>query len=260
MGSFEIERQDSTKTCVVRLSGDIDMAIVPELRAQVEEMIDTGCQNVVLSLGDVDYVDSSALGLLVGLDHKLRPFGGRLVLADSSRDVSRILELSGLVSVAASIVMSANVESALEGLQLPRVSAEPLWIKTFDMPIDVNQLSSVREKVCDVLRPLGFPESSLFDMKVALGEALANALRHGVIKPDEGKVEVRTAAYDDRIIMEVVDNGPGFDGCHTAEHDLYAPSGRGIMFMQALMDRVEFDCSDDGGTIVRLIKHRPGTA
>jgi serine/threonine-protein kinase RsbW len=198
--------------------------------------------------------------LLVGLDHKLRPFGGRLILADSSKDVSRILELSGLVSVAASITMSPTVESALEGLQLPKTVTEQLWEKSFEMPIDVNQLSPTREQVCSELRPLGFPESSLFDMKVALGEALANALRHGVIKPDEGEIRVRVAAYDDRVIIEVQDNGPGFDGNHAAEHDLYAPSGRGVMFMQALMDRVEFERVDTGGTLVRLVKHRPGRA
>lgn len=260
MGSFEIERQSPVSTCVVRLSGDIDMSVVPDLRAKLEETIDAGCHNVVLSLQDVDYVDSSALGLLVGLDHRLRPFGGRLVLSDSNKDVSRILELSGLVSVAASIVMSPTVESALEGLQLPKAATEMLWEKDFQMPIDVNQLSPIREQVCAALRPLGFPESSLFDTKVALGEALANALRHGVIKPDEGEVHVHLVAYDDRVVIEVVDNGPGFDGCHVAEHDLYAPGGRGIMFMQALMDRVEFECVPTGGTRVRLVKHRPGWA
>lgn len=257
MNDFEITRSSGSDTCVARLSGDVDMAVVPDLRDEINQMIDAGCRNVVLALGEVVYVDSSALGLLVGLDHKLRPLGGRLVLADSTRDVSRILELSGLVTVAASIVMSPSVESALEGLELPPVVTEPIWTTRIEMPIDVNQLSPVREQVSDALRPLGFPESSLFDMKVALGEALANALRHGVVDPGKGEVWVDVIAYDDRVVMEVGDNGPGFDGCHTADHDLYSPSGRGIMFMQALMDRVEFDCAPSGGTVVRLIKHRP---
>jgi anti-anti-sigma factor len=240
------------------MSGDIDMAVVPELRGALDETLDGGCANVVLDLEHVTYADSSALGLLVWLDHRLRPVGGRLVLAGAQRDVARILELSGLVTVAASIAMSANVPAALEGLDLPPVSGDPLWEREIDLATDVNQLSAVREQVCDILSPLGFPESSLFDIKVALGEALANAMRHGAPTEVEGAVRVKVSAYGDRVVVEVMDNGSGFDGSHAGSDDLYAPSGRGIMFMRALMDVVEFDRSPLGGTLVRLTKHRAG--
>ena len=43
-----------------------------------------------------------------------------------------------------------------------------------------------------------------------------------------------------------------------ASDDLYAPSGRGIMFMRALMDRVDFEPAPGGGTLVRLTKHHRG--
>lgn len=257
---FEISKDNGPRACVVRLSGDIDMSVVPELREALDAALYGGCTNVVLDLAEVTYADSSALGLLVWLDHRLRPAGGRLVLAGARRDVARILELSGLVTVAASIAMSANVNAALEGLELPPISAEPLWDRELDMPLDVNELASVREQVCGIVEPLGFPESSLFDIKVALGEALANALRHGAPIEGVGDVRVHVVAYPDRIVLEVMDNGAGFDGEHVGSDDLYAPNGRGIMFMRALMDRVEFDSSPLGGTLVRLTKHRAGIA
>jgi anti-sigma regulatory factor (Ser/Thr protein kinase) len=68
---------------------------------------------------------------------------------------------------------------------------------------------------------------------------------------------VRIIAYEDRVVLEVMDNGPGFDGVHSGSQDVYAPSGRGIMFMNALMDRVEYLPSPVSGTLVRLTKHRP---
>lgn len=260
MSPFEITKDNGPRACVVRLSGDIDMSVVPELRKALDGALYGGCTNVVLDLAEVTYADSSALGLLVWLDHRLRPEGGRLVLAGARRDVARILELSGLVSVAASIAMSANVNAALEGLELPAVSSDPLWDREIDMPIDVNELSAVREHVCGIVEPLGFPESALFDIKVALGEALANAVRHGAPREGEGDVKVHVVAFSDRIVLEVMDNGQGFDGTHRGTDDLYAPNGRGIMFMRALMDRVEFDRSPLGGTLVRLTKHRAGVA
>jgi len=256
MATFDIAHELGPRACVVRLSGDLDMAIVPELRSRLDAALDVGCDNVVLDLTDVTYADSSALGLLVWLDHRLRPAGGRLVLAGATHDVARILELSGLVTVAASIAMSGTVSSALEGLELPDLPAQPLWRTEINMVADVNQLAVVREEVCSIVTPLGFPESSLFDIKVALGEALANAVRHGLPKDGEGEVRVDVIAYPDRVVLEVMDNGTGFDGTHSGSDDLYAPNGRGIMFMRALMDRVEYDTSPLGGTLVRLTKHR----
>ena len=89
-----------------------------------------------------------------------------------------------------------------------------------------------------------------------MGEALANAIRHGSPADGESEIRVRIRAYPERIVLEVLDNGPGFDGAHSGSEDLYAPGGRGIMFMRALMDRVEYDAPPTGGTVVRLTKHR----
>ncbi len=259
MAAFEIAEEMTQGTCVVRLSGDIDTAIVPELQTRLGSALASGCDNVVLDLCDVVYADSSALGLLVWLDHRLGPRGGRLVLTGANPDVERILELSGLVSFAESISTSADVTTALAGLQLTEVPADLLWHEELQIAADVNALSSARVRVCDLIQPLGFTDSAVFDVKVALGEALANAIRHGSGDTDES-VEIGVYAYDDRVVLEIRDSGCGFDGTPSTSEDLYAPGGRGIMFMRALMDRVEFETPESGGTSVRLVKHRNGGA
>jgi serine/threonine-protein kinase RsbW len=240
------------------LEGDIDMAMVPELRSGLESVLEGACANFVLDLTEVVYADSSALGFLVWLDHRLAPLGGRLVLAGANRDIARILELSGLVTVASSVTTSATVMGAIEGLELPEITSDPLWRKQVEIESDVGGLGAARESVCEIVAPLGFPDSALFDIKVALGEALANAVRHGAPRKGQGEVRVDVIGYPDRVVLEVMDNGSRFDGTHAGSDDLYAPGGRGIMFMQALMDRVDYDDSPLGGTLVRLTKHRPG--
>ncbi|NTU71544.1 MAG: anti-sigma factor antagonist [Coriobacteriia bacterium] len=256
MTSFDIENEPNTHTCIARLSGDVDTAVVPELQAKLDASMGGGCVNVVLDLSDVIYADSSALGLLVWLDHRLSPVGGRLMLAGASPDVQRVLELSGLIGVAKSIGSSSSVAQALEGLRLPEKPTRALWEHEFEMHPDVNELAGMRERVSELIAPLGFQESALFDIKVAMGEALANAVRHGSSEPDDAMIEVGVFAYEDRVMIEVRDSGDGFDGTPSPSDDLYAPGGRGIMFMRALMDRVEFTESVTGGTCVRLIKHR----
>jgi anti-anti-sigma factor len=256
MSTFEITEKHAPRSCVVRLSGDIDAGMVPELRDRLASSLSGGCANVVLDLADVVYADSSALGLLVWLDRQLIPVGGRLVLAAANPDVRRILELSGLIHVAASIATSSDVDAALEGLGMSETPSRRLWTEHFNMPASVDDLAAAREKACALIAPLGFSDTALFDIKVALGEALANAVRHGSANDDDPAVGVEVDAYDDRVVVEVRDKGCGFDGVQAASDDLYAPGGRGIMFMRALMDRVEFETPQSGGTLVRLVKHR----
>ncbi len=256
---FEKHYDFGPRACVVRLSGDIDMSVVPELRKDLDGALDAGCANLVLDLTAVDYADSSALGLLVWLNHRLRPASGRLVLAGANRDVSRILEISGLISVASTIATSANLASALEGLELGEPVSEPTWTQSIEVTPDPDRLAGAREDVCAMLADLGMPESALFDIKVALGEALANAIRHGVPRKGSAHIEVHVSAYDDRIVLAVTDNGPGFDGLSRKKRELYESSGRGVDFMRALMDRVEFSEPEGGGTTVSLVKHRVGT-
>lgn len=256
MASFSIASLIAPQTCVVRLCGDVDTAVVPELKHQLGSAMTSGCHNVVLDFSEALYVDSSALGLLVWLDRRLGPSGGRLVLAGANTDVQRILELSGLVNIAASIGTSTDVTTALAGLQLTEEPSEPLWRVEFEMLADVDNLAGARERACELIAPLEFADSAIFDIKVALGEALANAIRYGSSEAPNVPVQVGVSAYPDRVVLEVRDSGRGFNGVLEQSEDMYAPGGRGVMFMRALMDHVEFDTPDSGGTCVRLVKHR----
>ncbi len=256
---LRIEQPSGSPVCVVHIDGDMDMSVVPEIRSAVDRAVDGGCAHIVLDLAAVTYADSSALGLLVWLDRRLQPLNGRLVLAGAGRDVSRILELSGLIGLAPSIVMAGDAEQAVTGLEMPLPADEPLWERHLVVSARVEEMSRVRSDVCDLVEPLGLGEHEVFDLKVAVGEALANAVRHGSPGGEADRVDVTVGAYGDRVIVSVRDTGSGFDGVPAAGDDVYASGGRGIMFMRALMDRVEFAASDDGGTVVRLTKRLPAT-
>jgi anti-anti-sigma factor len=259
--SVRIDRQTTENVCVVHLEGDVDVAIVPEVRSAIDATIGGGCANLVLDLTAVTYADSSALGLLVWIDHRLSPRVGKLVLVGANRDVTRVLELSGLVGVAPSISTSPSVSSALEGLELRTETRTELWHESIDLLAKVESLSDARQKVVDRLCTVRLSDAALFDIKVAVGEALANAVRHGSPTGPTAMVHIDMSAYDDRVVIKVLDTGCGFSGEASCTGDVYASGGRGVMFMRALMDRVDFEVRPEGGTIVTLVKHiRPGAA
>jgi len=252
--NVEVHREAGSRACVVALSGEVDLAGVPEIRDELESIISSGCVDVVMDLTEVTYADSTALGLLVWVDRKLTPLDGKLVLCGANRDVGRILELSGLVDAAPTISSEADVSHALATVTPTENREEPLWVETLSTPADLAHLGATRERVVELLDRVGMDESSLFDVKVAVGEALANAVRHGSPMGRANDVVVQVEAFPDRVGIVVSDSGCGFDGAPEASDDVYAPSGRGIMFMRSLMDSVQFFRCKGGGTMVVLVK------
>jgi serine/threonine-protein kinase RsbW len=97
------------------------------------------------------------------------------------------------------------------------------------------------------------------NVPVALTEAISNAILRGN-NDDAGKsVRVRADVDAHRLVVEVCDEGEGFDlaACTedpTSAENLLREDGRGLFLMQRLMDRVER--FTDGGNVVRLILHR----
>lgn len=84
---------------VVDIGGDIDLGSVPTLRSQLHQLLVDGRVHLVLDLHDVTFLDSTGLGVLVGIQKQVRIFRGSLVIVAPSQPVLRILELTALDKV-----------------------------------------------------------------------------------------------------------------------------------------------------------------
>jgi serine/threonine-protein kinase RsbW len=89
-----------------------------------------------------------------------------------------------------------------------------------------------------------FCEDATFAVKLALEEALTNAVKHGNQCDCSKEVTVKYAVTPEKAVVIVRDEGPGFLPEEvpdpTAPERLPVPSGRGIMLMRAYMDEVAF--------------------
>jgi serine/threonine-protein kinase RsbW len=105
------------------------------------------------------------------------------------------------------------------------------------------------------LRPLS--EETLGDLKLAVTEACTNSVRHGYQEGGEGTVEILYELRPDRFVVEVADDGPGFDasGGRPAGENL-AEGGLGIAIIKAVSDEFESGKRPDGrGSRLRFVKH-----
>lgn len=86
-------------TATVSAVGEIDLASSPELRRALDEALDGGAQELVLDLGRVGFIDSSGLGVLVGVHTRVDDLGRRFVIRGVEGPVRRVFEITGLHEV-----------------------------------------------------------------------------------------------------------------------------------------------------------------
>jgi anti-anti-sigma factor len=82
---------------VVAPKGAVDIASCGALQASLDEVVDSGATIVVLDLGDVDFIDSSGIRVIVRTGRRLNDAGGRLLVENTSGATQRILEVTGIL-------------------------------------------------------------------------------------------------------------------------------------------------------------------
>jgi serine/threonine-protein kinase RsbW len=104
------------------------------------------------------------------------------------------------------------------------------------------------------VRPV--PDETLYDLKLALTEACTNSVRHAYANGREGNVEIVYELQADRLVIEVGDEGAGFepvDDGNGGNHEL-EEGGLGIEIIRALADEVEIGPRAEGGSRLRFVK------
>lgn len=125
-------------------------------------------------------------------------------------------------------------------------------IKSAQRETDVPKQAILRE-----LDRCRFGEDAQFAIKLALEEALTNAVKHGNACDPSKEIIIRYAVTPQKAVVIVRDEGCGFIPEDipdpTTPDRLPLPAGRGIMLMRAYMDEVAFR---DHGREVYFVKHR----
>jgi anti-sigma B factor antagonist len=81
---------------VVAVSGELDLASVPGLRGRLEAHLDAGRSMIVVDLRAVTFLDSTALGVLVGVLKRCRELGGDLRLVITEPRILKLFRITGL--------------------------------------------------------------------------------------------------------------------------------------------------------------------
>ena len=113
------------------------------------------------------------------------------------------------------------------------------------LPMDWERARAAQEALLDLVGEQGYPEASIFAIRLALEEAVANAFRHGNRNDPDKSVTLGWTVESDAIRITVEDEGDGFDpdalpDPRAPEH-IERPHGRGVMLIRSYMTDVSYE-------------------
>ena len=138
-------------------------------------------------------------------------------------------------------------------------SGEPVWEICWEQTIAsrTEEGKIVLDEVLRRLEALQWSDSDLFSVRLALEEALVNAIKHGNGFDPNKTVAIVCRIAANLVRIEIEDQGSGFRPEDvpdpTDEENLENPSGRGIVLMRSFMSLVEYN---DVGNRVIMEKQR----
>jgi len=123
------------------------------------------------------------------------------------------------------------------------------------IPSDPAEARRVQDQIERLLQTVPASERDVFCIKLALEEALVNAIKHGNQMDHTKKVHISYRLHADCFEIHIADEGPGFDPTDvpdpTAPENLERPCGRGLMLMRHYMNEVVYS---PRGNSVRMSK------
>jgi anti-sigma regulatory factor (Ser/Thr protein kinase) len=130
----------------------------------------------------------------------------------------------------------------------------------FELPAELRFVAPAAGFLCRLAREHGYhPRVWAETLPLVLDEALSNAIRHGCGCDAAKRVQVQARFGHDVLRVRIEDPGTGFDPAllmdPASEEGLRRGGGRGVLLMQELVDRVEYQ---EGGRVVLLYLRRAG--
>ena len=139
---------------------------------------------------------------------------------------------------------------------LPRKAPDQATIKVMNEP---ESIRTAEAQVVEAIERHHYPKASLFAIRLSLHEAMSNAFRHGHSKlPPQTPVHLFYHVLDDRVVLAVEDQGPGFNPQSvpdpTLEENLERGSGRGLLLIRSYMASANYNPK---GNRLEMVYTRP---
>ena len=115
-----IEQGSEAGHYVIAARGEIDLFTAPELKQVITEAIESGERRVAIDLSEVSFLDSTALGVLIGAVKRLRSRDGVLTIVNTDANIAKTFEITGLDQI---FTIRPTRDEAVEALDADEAAA-----------------------------------------------------------------------------------------------------------------------------------------
>jgi serine/threonine-protein kinase RsbW len=138
--------------------------------------------------------------------------------------------------------------------------------KAIRLTSSLDHVGLARDFVAEIAKAVPMNTRQVYDLELAVDEALTNVIEHAYEGRDDAQVELAVTHEGDSFTILITHDGLGFDPASQPDVDL--PSyiaerrvgGLGLFLMKKLRDEVEYTPDSDGRRMIRLVKRHPGGA
>ena len=141
-------------------------------------------------------------------------------------------------------------------------TCQPDGTVEFVIPSDLNEARQVQDQIEKQLELCHFEDKEIFGIRLALEEAIVNAIKHGNRCDRSKKVQISYRVQQDHFEVSITDEGQGFDPTEvpdpTAEENLERPCGRGLMLMRHYMTHVSYNPRGNSVSMTKVFRTNNG--
>jgi serine/threonine-protein kinase RsbW len=120
-----------------------------------------------------------------------------------------------------------------------------------------DEVPALLDRIAAEMERFDYPKKDQFGVRLALEEAMVNAVKHGNRGDPSKEVRLRYHVNADFVLVEVEDEGAGFDPAQVpdplAPENLERPSGRGLFLIRKYMSWMGHN---ERGNCITMCKHR----
>ncbi|GBC97989.1 Serine-protein kinase RsbW [bacterium HR17] len=256
---------------LVELRGSVDAAVQDELQDTINSAMRRAEQGLLISLDDVEFMDSSGIGALMRAWGEAENHGLMFAVIVRQPRLRKLLETLGLLDTlpnyltvsdalaawrAAKERERAEVEPFASSVQPKQrgVAPEPLaprkaeWRMELTLVCEPALIAVARLACATFASQMGFGLDELEDIKLAVSEACTNVIQHAYEDRTGQHFFIACWVEQNALVIEVRDAGRGLPR--------EVPTNLGTMIMRAVMDEVAWHSAEGQGTVVRMVKRR----
>ncbi|MHB1456130.1 MAG: ATP-binding protein [Armatimonadota bacterium] len=217
---------------VIRITGELDYDNCREADSLIRSsLINNG--SVTLLLDSLDFMDTSGLMSLVSVALEAQKSDCKIKIGSLNTHTAHILHMSGFWNLF-DISKHIDIQPAYDTASC----------KTGVVKLEINPVKDdcrmARNNIAEFAKNMGFSSDDIDDIKLAVGESLSNAVRHGAV--DSDCIKIQCLALEDKLQLSIRYPSAEFnpDSIPIPNNDAPCEGGMGIHFMRLVMDSVRY--------------------